>query len=383
MKIGNLVFKDYAAQKPVSISETGEFVSATEVLAQPSLSLGSLYSLDLNLQLKLTLERYRLEPDFMLGIVGVGILTKQEVVEHIEKQTELGKSLLAAEIGYLNELLASLPTAEVQPWPEIPGPTEVEPFQPWREWPPFQRKKPCIWVKIQTRVVFCEDTTDAVTTPFANYRKRHVHPVFSGAGFMVVSLEGVDDVRANFAPLAKNGLVVYLSGIGHGSYTAFTGHMGNRILEVGSYDPAEVMDKAIHFLSCQTAGQLGPDTIKKGAKSYAGYTENFRLVWDDGTTPAVDEFELFAKSDSTFDIMMAKGATAQQAYNGTVQAFNAAISQVPNTISATLLTWDRNHLRLHGEGTTKILPYRSVKICFPLLDLDKQDALVMAGTLVE
>ncbi len=382
MKIANLDFKDYAVQKPVSISETGRFVSVNEVVAQPSLSLISLYSLGFDLQLKLALERYRLEPDFKLGVVGVGIFSKEEVLEHLEQQTEFGKSLLAAEMGYLNEFLASLPTAKVQSWPEIPGPTKVEPF-PWKEWPPFQRKKPCIWVKMQTRAVFCENTTDIVTTPFANYRKRHVHPVFNTVGFKVISLEGTDDVRANFAPLAKNGLTVYLSGIGHGSYAVYTGHMGNRILEVCSYDPAEVADKAIHFLSCQTASQLGPDTIKKGAKSYTGYTENFRLVWDDGTTPAVDEFELFAKSDSTFDIMMAKGSTAKQAYDITVQAFNAAISMVPNTISATLLTWDRNHLKLHGKETAKILPYRSVKICFPLVDLEKQDALVTAGTLVD
>ena len=71
MKIANLDFKDYAVQKPVSISETGRFVSVNEVVAQPSLSLISLYSLGFDLQLKLALERYRLEPDFKLGVVGV------------------------------------------------------------------------------------------------------------------------------------------------------------------------------------------------------------------------------------------------------------------------------------------------------------------------
>jgi hypothetical protein len=107
------------------------------------------------------------------------------------------------------------------------------------------------------------------------------------------------------------------------------------------------------------------------------------MQWDDGTTPAVNEFELFARSDSTYDIMMAKGATAQEAYDATIQAFNAARAQVPNTVAATYLTWDRDHFRLHGDGTTTIKPYRSVKICFPIKVLEEEDALVRAGTLAD
>ena len=148
------------------------------------------------------------------------------------------------------------------------------------------------------------------------------------------------------------------------------------------YDPSEVKDKAIHFLSCETAAQLGPDTVAKGAKCYIGYTENFVLQWDDPSTPATNEFLLFAKSDSTVGIMMANGSTAQQAYDATIQAFNAAISQVPNTVAATYLTWDRDHLKLCGDPATQIVPYRYVKVCFPLAAIEQEDALLKSGVLV-
>lgn len=375
MKIGKLNFKTYAAKKPVTVSPMGTFLTADEVVTQPMLSLGSLHALDTNLQMKLAVKRYELEPDFKLGVIGVGVLSKKEVIQHIKKQTDFGQLALQAEMGYCNELLSTLTRGKVPVWPKVPAPKIPE--RPY--WKPVKR---CIWLRLKNRALFCENTTDPVTTPFANYRSKNVIPVFKKRGFTVIVLQGTDDIRTNFVPEAKNLLTVYISGIGHGSYTLYTGHSGNRILEVGNYDPAEVKPKAIHFLSCQTAARLGPDTVKKGARCYAGYTENFVLQWDDTSTP-VNEFVLFAKSDSTYDIAMAYGATAQQAYNYTIQAFNAAISQVPNQVAATYLKWDRDHLKLHGNPKAKIKSYRNVRICFPLVDREKENALVEAGELVD
>ena len=376
MKIGNFDFREYAAKKPLTITPAGEFLTANEIATQPALSLGSLFTLDTDQQLKLALERYALEPDFRLGIIGVGLLTKDEVIEHLQRRTEFGRLALRAEIGYCNELIAEL-AADVRPnWPPIPEP----PFPPIPDW---HYKKRCIWLKLTNRVLFCENTTDSVTRPFAEYRIANVHKAFQDQGFNVIALQGPDDVRANFVPHAKNPLTVYVSGVGHGSYTCYTGHWSDRILEVGQYDPAEVRNKAFHFLSCQTGRDLGPDTVANAAKCYAGYTENFILQWDDGSTPAVDEFKLFAQSDSTYDIMMAHGATAQEAYDATIQAFNAARAQVPNTVAATYLTWDRDHLRLHGEEETKLKPYRTVRVCFPIPVFNQEDALVNAGEVVD
>jgi len=371
MKIGKLQFKGYAAKKPVMVSVTGEFLKAGDVISKPSLTLVSLHTLSKELQMRLALERYKIEPEFKLGIVGVGILTKEEVIEHLKAQTDFGKIVLQAEMQYCNELIASLTAPKVPIWPKVPK----APLPPKPYWKPIKK---CLRLKLATRALFCENTTDGVTTPFANYRIANVHPVFKARGFIVTVIKGTDDIRTNFIPQAKNMLTVYLSGIGHGGYSVYTGHGGNYILEACQYDSAEVKGKAIHFLSCQTARTLGPDTVTKGAKSYAGYIENFILQWDDSSTP-IDEFLLFAKSDSTFDIMMANGATAQQAYDATIQAFNAAISQVPNTVAATYLTLDRDRLRLHGTGATQIKPYRYLKVCFPLVSLEKQNALVKAG----
>lgn len=378
MKIGRLEIPDYAAKKPVSITPSGEFISLEKITERPELAMGSLFALDTNLQIKLAVKRISLEPDFRFGVLGGGVYTRDQVIEAVEKQeTDLGKEVLKAEMYYLNLLSASIDNPIPIPnWPEV-----IKPVKPTI--PDWIRRKQCIYLKITNRVLFCENTTDPVTTPFANYRIANVHPAFVARGFTVIKLAGSDDVRSEFILSAKNPSVVYISGVGHGGYSVYTGHMGDHILVANSYDPDEVKSKSIHFLSCKTGKTLGPDTITKGAHSYAGYTENFNLLWDIPGT-AVNEFELFARCDSVYDLTMAAGLTAQQAYNMAVAAFNAAIAlpEVVNTQTAATLLWDRDHLKLHGDPASKVVPYKMVKICFPLI-LKKEDFLIKAGELEE
>ena len=273
-----------------------------------------------------------------------------------------------------NQLAAGLRARKIPSWPKVP----MKRIPKWPWWKPIKK---CIRLRLKNRALFCEDTTDNVTKPIAKWRIANVHPKFANRGFTVVALTGTDDVRANFIPAAKNGLTTYISGVGHGNYNLYTGHWGDRILEVGQYDSAEVKSKAIHFLSCQTAKLLGPDTVKKGAKAYAGYDENFHFVWDDPNTPFINEFLLFVRADATFDLQMAAGATAGQAFIATRQAFDAAIAQVPGTAAASWLTYDRDHLRLHGSRLATIKPYRWIKICFPIRRLEMETALLDAGVL--
>lgn len=370
MQIGKLKFKSHAAKKPIAIGADGKFVKTGEVGGAPSLSVGSLHALDEASKIKLAIARYKLEPNFKLAIVGTGVLSRNEIIEHMRKQTDFGQLAVDVEIDYCNELVATLAAGTKPIWPIIPkGPFPKPPH--WRV------IKRCVTVNLPNTALFCENTTDAVTGPFAAYRIANVHPVFTSRGFKVIALTGHDDTRTKFIPVAKASGTVFISGIGHGSADRYTGDAGNAILKVGVYDAAEVSGKAIHFLSCQTAASLGPDIVGRGARCYAGYDENFTFVWDDPSSP-VDEVLLFKKSDSTFDIAMANGCTAQLAYDLTIKAFNAAMALVPGTSAASWLKYDRDHFRLLGKKTTTIAPSRKLKICFPLTSM-AEASLAMAG----
>lgn len=375
MKIGRLNFKDFAAQKPVMLSETGKFLNAKEVAKKSKMTVFSLHTLSDDKQIYLALKRYETEPDFKLGIFNLGTYTKAEVLKNIKEQTEFGKLAVRVEMQYCNELINSLKLRTIPRFPRIPQ--KRIPRIP--EWRVFRR---CFWFKLKATALFAENTTDSVTTSFANYRIANVHPVFQARGFNVVVNQGTNNTRTNFVATAKKPLTVYLSGIGHGNYNRYTGHGGENILKIGEYEASEVKNKAIHFLSCRTAAQLGPDTITEGAYCYAGYDENFTFVWDNPSTP-VNEVDLFKICDSTFDIHMANGSTAQQAFNATVSAFNAAIAMVPGTTTASWLTYDRDHLKLHGNSTTKIRPYRYIKFCLPFKSLAQEEKLAEIGDLID
>lgn len=373
MKFGRLVFKPYAAKKPVMISPEGRFITLQQVAKTPSLGMVSLFVLEEELQTKLAIERYALEPDFKLGIINSGIYSRDDIINHITKGTDFGKLATRAEMGYCSHLASTFRVGKLPQWPKLPPkPTRMPPW-----WKPVKK---CIRLRVGNRALFCENTTDGVTTPIANWRITNVHQEFRTRGFTVVPLTGTDDVRANFVPAAKNRLTTYLGGVGHGNYDLYTGHWGDMILRVGNYDSAEVKDKGIHFLSCRTGRDLGPDAVTNGASAYLGYDENFHFVWDDSATP-VNEFLLFVRADATFDLQMAAGATAGQAFKATRQAFDAAIAQVPNTAAATWLTYDRDHMRLHGSASCAIKPFRWIKVCFPIKRLEMEGALLGAGEL--
>ncbi|MCW4048413.1 MAG: hypothetical protein NWE89_01620 [Candidatus Bathyarchaeota archaeon] len=374
MKIGNLEFRDYAAKKPITITPTGDFVKPEKFLEAPPLALGSMLTLGNEMKTKLTVERLKLEPDFDVGILGVGQFSKAEVIENVESQTELGEWFIRIEMNYLDELQASLAVAPELLEPEIPKfraeaiPKDWKwiPKEWWKRW----------WKYFRMCALFCENTTDHLTKIAVAYRMKHVHPLFVKRRFCIKVLKGIYDTRAYFVPKAKSWRVSYISGVGHGSPTTYTGHLGDPILKKSMYDSQEVKDKVIHLLSCQTAKELGPDLVKKGAKAYAGYHENFIFsLYDDPDTPFNDA-DLFWRSDSAFDIMMALGRTVEEAHNVTIAVFNYCINLVPNTSTAAYLTHDRNYFRspvndpIYGDKTAKIYPWIQLPVT-PFLELEE------------
>ncbi len=385
VKVGRLSLKEYAAEKPISVGPTGKLIGPRDVARTRALALTSLDALDPDAKIELALKRNRLEPNFTLGIIGVGLVTKAEVIQHIERETELGREVVKAELNYCNDLMQALAGGAAPRGPKIPKPGAARrvPSRPtdWRWIPPSWWKK--WWRYFRNCALFCENTTDGITQSAASYRMSNVHPAFKKKGYCVMLLKGVHDVRTEFASRAKSKRVVYISGIGHGSPTTYTGHLGDPILQVGNYDPAEVKGKVIHLLSCKTAQKLGPDVIKKGASAYAGYYENFTFVWDQPGTP-VNETELFWKCDSAFDLMMAHGATAIAAHNVTMAAYKHAIAQVPNTAAATWLTWDRNCFRspgidaIYGSKTAKISPWLKHPLA-PFMEAEEELPALVAG----
>jgi len=64
-------------------------------------------------------------------------------------------------------------------------------------------------------------------------------------------------------------------GVGHGDSTSFCGHNNQVVMDTLSIP--DVRDKVIILIACETAKELGPKLVEKGAASYIGFSED--LVW--------------------------------------------------------------------------------------------------------
>lgn len=362
MKIGPLEFKAFAAKKPLTLTQDqAAYLTASEVAADAARPRSLPTKLPLAQQVQLTVDRLALEPEFRYGNLNGDVYTKDELIHHVQERTKLGLHVVRTEMAYCDELIAGVLA------PTKPKAARRRRRAAVKELAPRLIKK-CFWFPLHNRVVFCECTTDGTTQPFADWRIANVHPAFAARGFHVHALTGADDVRAMFVPEATYAHTVYLGGVGHGAYTYYTGHWPagaahrDRILEVGVYAPEEVDGRSIHLLSCETGRDLGPDTVAHGAGSFGGYQENFNLIWDEN---GVSMWELFAEADAAWDLSMAAGDTAQEAHDATVAAFNAAIASVPGTLTAAVLTQDRNDLVLSGDSLATISPHYWVRVCWP------------------
>ena len=135
--IGNLKLKAYAAKKPIGVSPNGTFLTLQDIEKKPELVAGSLLALDEGLQAKLAIERNTQEPDFRLGIFGVGSFSRNEIVEEIRAGTELGRSVVRAEMNYCNDLIGTIAARKTPVAPKIPEPT-AEPLPGQWSWLPKQ-----------------------------------------------------------------------------------------------------------------------------------------------------------------------------------------------------------------------------------------------------
>ncbi len=178
---------------------------------------------------------------------------------------------------------------------------------------------------------------EPVTRLACEYRNLQVYPNLP----QVQKLQG-NMARRNFVvSVLTSNPIKFITGVGHGSAIAYTGDQGTSVFEIGQYQPNEVSSRIVHFLSCQTAAQLGPDMVSHGAIAFVGYDVNF--VFN------LSCADLFFEADSEVDLALATGATVRVAVGRAKARFDTNITLLENedvidTESIALLEQDRDHL---------------------------------------
>jgi hypothetical protein len=155
-------------------------------------------------------------------------------------------------------------------------------------------------------VLGIDSNFEPATQAAYKYREKHVYPYVAAKGYAIDKCQGPMAKRIYVAPKAQQQGVALLTGVGHGNYTTYTGQYYDPVFQVGNYSAAEAKGKIAHFLSCETARDLGPDFVKNGCRAYFGYDEDFVFV------PA--DQDIFFECDSEVDRAFADGLNARQVY---------------------------------------------------------------------
>jgi hypothetical protein len=206
------------------------------------------------------------------------------------------------------------------------------------------KKKPraktrTIELELALRVLAVDSNYEPVTKAAFDYRQAKVYPYLESKGFTLIRCQGLLARRIYVAPEARRTDVVYITGVGHGSYTTYTGDHYDAVFEVGQYHSDEAAEKIVHLLSCQTAAELGPDFVQDGCRAYLGYDENFTFYMAFADT--------FFECDSEIDRGFADGLTADEVYQRVIALFNQRIADLENAghdYVASVLEYDRDHL---------------------------------------
>ena len=202
-------------------------------------------------------------------------------------------------------------------------------------------------------------------------------PTRSASGYLLrwimprlepVHLLSLLDNRGAFVLSAPQSDIIIMTG--HGSEDSITGQNEAVILEIGKYEPREVEGKVIKLLSCQTGVALGPDLIKNGAASFAGYTDDYLWVCDAdlASTPWSDKMAATCLMPVIAGLnVLLDGKTAQEALDTELAQYDCYAEIEEDELIKSCIEFNRGNAVLLGDPEARIRPRPGLLLPFRLI----------------
>jgi len=199
----------------------------------------------------------------------------------------------------------------------------------------------------------------------------HDLPTRSASGYLIryvlprslpPQLAGPMDRRQAFQMLTIGDAII---GVGHGDPSSFCGHNNQVIMDTLSIP--DVRNKVIILIACETARELGPKLVEKGAASYIGFQED--LVWvvdaDLAFTPWSDKLGATVMMPITNCVnAVLDGKTTGEAFNVLTEqlACNAEIEE--DDLIRSCINFNKKNAVLLGNPEARVVA--RPKIVLPL-----------------
>lgn len=145
---------------------------------------------------------------------------------------------------------------------------------------------------------------------------------------------------------------------GHGSSDFITGQNQEILIKVGENEEL-LQGSIVYALSCKTSQVLGPASVKKGCKSYIGYTEDFTF-WFKNPRPLDDTWaRLFLEPSNSIPIGLIKGHAVKEVFEKAKSLYlkniqTLIVTKSPDSFLIPDLLWNMNHLSFDGAGNSHL-----------------------------
>ena len=129
---------------------------------------------------------------------------------------------------------------------------------------------------------------------------------------------------------AMNPSFVFLNG--HGTADSVLGHNSEIILQADDNDSL-LKNKIVYALACESALELGPSAINKGALAYIGYVQPFAILTDANSESVPEDDKLaqwFKESSVQVSDAILRGKSTQAAYEKSQNKYKELINVFKN-----------------------------------------------------
>jgi len=146
---------------------------------------------------------------------------------------------------------------------------------------------------------------------------------------------------------------------GHGDFNVIGGH-NNEPLIIGGENEGLLKSKIVYAISCKSAKELGPKSVKIGAISYTGFDDDFIFVYEPEniSRPLHDNTaKLFLEPSQLFVKSLIKGNSVKEGMEKTKKLLADNFLKALNsndTNSAKYLWWNLKHFVSHGDVDAKL-----------------------------
>ncbi|MBI2050238.1 MAG: hypothetical protein HYT31_00350 [Parcubacteria group bacterium] len=187
--------------------------------------------------------------------------------------------------------------------------------------------------------------------------------IINAKGFRLFDLHGEKANKKEFESRVKKLKPSFVFINGHGGPGHVTGQ-DDKILVRAGVNEDIFESRVVYALSCQSAVELGPKSVKSGTFSYIGYDADFIFWYDEHqiSRPHQDTVaELFLEPSNQVAISLLKGNSSAQASRNSKKFFARNIHKLLSSESSPeethyirYLLWDLKHQVCLGDGNVQI-----------------------------